>query len=427
MRFEGKKESKYLIDHQVNAGVSTPFIDELFVLGIILAPMTALRIYKFGPGEMLLIVWMILVLLGKNSCNIYTPGSLPITLIGRYQIANIIMMMVGMVMNFILYQGQTAVGTILTTFFTHAFMFIFSSCVFLYFDERELQGINLIIRKIVLRGAIIYGLLLLYALYINTHLLGIELWLGNRGYRFLGLALNPHQIAMITGVGIFFSLYLSSVEERLALKLFYYMFAFLWFIISLSLRSDTLTLTYIILLPLMIFLKILKSTKSEDIRSRNLFFMIGVVVLFTIALLPWIWNHLHNFVVTAGNGLGRLDLWVSGMSQFKEKPICFITGLGPGGNTGQFMTVTGNEIEAHNTYIQQILNSGVLIFLYYFYVIVELLKKPLEKNTFLFLSIMYFVVYGFGGNMNRRVLVWFTYTIAMILFEKTKDTEISEL
>ena len=90
------------------------------------------------------------------------------------------------------------------------------------------------------------------------------------------------------------------------------------------------------------------------------------------------------------------------------------------------MEITGHEMEAHNTYVQQILNSGIFICLYYIRMIFDLVKNPMEKNTFLVIAVMYFVLYGFGGNMNRRVMVWFTFTIALVLFEKTRDLEISE-
>jgi len=425
MDYKGNKKSKYLISDKESDNISTLITDEIFVWGIILAPMTALRLYKFGPGEILLIVWMILVFWGNNPSTIYNSGTLPITIIGKYQIANIIMMAIGMFVNLLVYKGQFETGTIITTFFTHSFMFLISSCIFLYFDERELEAIHSIIRKILFRGAVIYGILLAYALFINTHLFGISLWLGNQGYRFLGLALNPHQISMITGVGVFFSLYMSSTEKKVNMKLLYLILCFLWYVISLSLRSDTLTLTYIGILFITIFLKLLKGTKNIDVRRKNIFVITGITLVCILIFFPLLWRKLYGFVSEAGNGLGRLDLWASGMGQFIEKPICLITGLGPGGNTGQFMSVSGNEIEAHNTYIQQILNSGVFIFLYYIFMIYEILKKPLEKSTYLVVTVMYFVLYGFGGNMNRRVLMWFTYTIVMVLFEKTNNTEIS--
>lgn len=401
------------------------FQDELFVWGIVLAPMTALRVWKLGPGEILLSLWMLATFFGSNPSTKYQSGTLAFSMIGKYQLFNISMMTFGLIVNVILYHVTVSIGPNVTSLLTHFFVFLVSSCMVIYFEERPIVEINNVIRKIVIRGAIIYSALLLYAMFFGTSLFGVKLWLGSRGYRFLGLALNPHQIGMITGPGLIFSFYLIGTIREWWKKSLYILLAGIWFWISLSLRSDTLTISYVILVAMVLGLKLLKSTDDPELRHRNNIVIIITIGIVFVVLLPRLWNRLVDFISGAGNGLGRIELWQAGLGQFRDKPVCLFTGLGYDAGTGLFMK-SGNEIEAHNTYVQQILSGGIFVFISYSLMLFQLIKKPTEKNTWLVCLVMYFFLYGFGGNMNRRVLVWFTYTMVMILTEKTRNTEIAD-
>ena len=394
--------------------------NNLFIWGIIFAPMTALRIFKFGPGEVLLILCMLLMVYKQ-----YAAGSLIrlnfSTIISRYQIANLVMMMIGMGTRALFYQESTGISNSLTDIFSHVFMLLLAGSIITFLGQEDARKINRKIQKITIYGAALYGFLLFYARFINTSLFGHRLWLGYY-YRFLGLALNPHQIGMITGAGLFFSLYLANLPEtKTREKRLLFASAVIWFIVSLSLQSDTLTLCYILLVVIYLFLRIVKSGRDLYTRRINLSILFLVCLILFIVLLPRLTDLFVGFVSEAGNGLGRVELWISGLGQFAERPVCLFTGLGPGSGTGMFMSKSGNEIEAHNTYVQQILDSGIIICLFYWVMILNLLKGFLKNNTYLLLCVLYFVLYGFGGNMNKRVLVWFTYSIVYLLFKKENE------
>ena len=141
--------------------------------------------------------------------------------------------------------------------------------------------------------------------------------------------------------------------------------------------------------------------------------------------LPRLWNILTDFVMDGGNGEHRLKLWSSALNRLLDRPISLFVGLGPGGHTDMYMRASGNETETHNTYVQIAMNSGILILAYYITTIIMIIRRPFAKNTYLVLAVTYFILYGFGGNMNRRVLVWFTYAICWILFKKTQGMEVS--
>ena len=46
----------------IHKKIKLPFIDYFLIIGIVLAPMTGLRIWKIGPGEVLCLFWSIPVL-----------------------------------------------------------------------------------------------------------------------------------------------------------------------------------------------------------------------------------------------------------------------------------------------------------------------------------------------------------------------------
>ena len=401
-------------------------IDIVLIWGIILAPMTALRIFKYGPGEVLLIIWMLAVFIGDNHSTKYEPFSLPLNDISLYQLANLTMMFVGMIVNIFVYHGTVEIADAVVVFSTHFFMFLLSCCLFLYFEECPLEKIHKILSRIFVYGVFVYGVLLVYALYYDITLFGKSLWLGGRGYRFKGLANNPHQIGMITGSGLCFSLYLMSTSTRILNKILYFAATCGWFWISLSTRADTMTICYVLMGVFAVIILIPKITDNQEQRI-HIYLALFITSGLAFALnTPKIWRAFTTFVSEAGNGLGRIELWKSGLSQFQEKIICILTGLGPTGGSGIVKRYSGIEVEAHNTYVQQIINSGIFICIYYIGITLKMIRRPLEKNTFLIMAVVYFLLYGFGGNMNRRVLVWFTYSMVLILLEKTKGTKISK-
>lgn len=393
----------------------------IFIWGIIFAPMQALRVFKFGPGEILLILWMMTVFFKKG----HSSHGIVFNAINKYQLANLLMMILGMLVDIIIYGTRTRMSALVTDYLSHLFMFLLSISILNMFLDTEIDDINHVLSKIVVWGACVYGAMLLYGMYISGSLFGIRLWMSGNT-RFIGLTTNPHQLGMITGTGLFFSLYLMSTEISIIKKCFFLIIAGIWFWVSSSLKSDTMTVSYVICLASFLFLKTSKIEKNPLARRRNFVILTFFLIIEGLALSGKLVGILSDFISEAGNGEDRLVIWQTGFGQLLEKPLGFITGLGPGSHTGRYM-LSGNEIEAHNTYVQLVLDAGVFICIYYIITLFRIIKHPFAKNTYLILSVLYFALYGFGGNMNRRVLVWFTYTMVGIIFNKTEGTKISQV
>lgn len=383
--------------------------DFLLIWGIIFAPFTALRILKFGPGEILLIIWMVIEL-KKNF------SSIRLTFINYYQIYNLVVMAIGFCIEAAFYNKPFNMGIVID-YFSHIFMLLLVLSLIKFYRRCPLMRINEILKYISLWGAPLYFLLFLYGYFVSTYFLGVKMWLGNKT-RFMALALNPHQIGMITGAMIFFTLYLIEYNKKEKQRIYYYMIIIVWYFISLTLKSDTLKAVYILLLLFYIVLLILNQIQNTYYK-KNFLMLIFILALISLPFLlrPFV-DRFEKFVAEAGNGDGRLELWYYSLKRLSERPIGIIVGMGPGGNTGLYMVASGHEMEAHNTYVQQLLNGGISIVIFYFIMIYKLLKNFLHKNIYLVLNILYFVLYGCGGNMNRRALMWFTYATVFAIFEK---------
>ena len=213
-------------------------LDYVFATGIILAPYTALRVWKFGPGELLLIAWMVIVYCRRmqESKSSFIDINNPIT---SYQVANLFMMMLGMFVGVLFYNERQTVTDAVTDIFSHLFMLLLASTIFNEYNRRDVLYINCLLEVIVTLGAVIHGSMLLYARFVNNTLFGKVLWLGNQT-RFIGLAINPHQIGMIGGPGLFFALYLMSMTDNIWTKLRYILLAIVWFMVSDATKSDTM-------------------------------------------------------------------------------------------------------------------------------------------------------------------------------------------
>ena len=225
----------------------------------------------------------------------------PIT---SYQVANLFMMMLGMFVGVLFYNERQTVTDAVTDIFSHLFMLLLASTIFNEYNRRDVLYINCLLEVIVTLGAVIHGSMLLYARFVNNTLFGKVLWLGNQT-RFIGLAINPHQIGMIGGPGLFFALYLMSMTDNIWTKLRYILLAIVWFMVSDATKSDTMNASYV--LCFVAFL-IFKSSKVGGLRERR-YLPVLVICMLCLGIsfqLPRLWNILTDFVMDGGNGEHRL-------------------------------------------------------------------------------------------------------------------------
>lgn len=106
-----------------------------------------------------------------------------------------------------------------------------------------------------------------------------------------------------------------------------------------------------------------------------------------------------DFVLNDANGLGRFEIWGSGLNLIPVSPF---VGLGPAG----YVALAGGAVESHNTYIQVMLNVGLAGFVAFAYLMV-LLARRLRHDPYMFAALAFFCVYGIAGYVLRRPAFWF--------------------
>lgn len=385
--------------------------DWLLVIGVVLAPFTALRVFKFGPGEVLLIIWM-LIIFGKNSERIRYLW------LNVYQFANIAMMVVGGALAKVVYSEPLSITELLS----HVFMLLLSTMLVNYYQDSTQEKTQKLIKMINLIGLPLYAFLLVWGLFISNYFLGHNMWMSNRS-RFLALALNPHQIGMITGAMVFFTLFTGSIVKKRIVRIFYILCAVGWYVIGTYTNSSSMEISYLGSAIVVVYLGICRFYgKTEEKRRKALITLVIITLILCLVFFPTIKRMFLGWVSADANGNERLDLASSAFKVLNEKPTGYLFGLGPGSHTGRYMR-SGNEQEFHNTYVQLMVNSGFVIVLWYVLATLRIIRKPQEMNPFLVGVVVFFLLYGFGGNMNRRVWVWFTYTTVIALSQKENHNE----
>ena len=369
----------------------------LLILGLLAAPLTSLRVWKIGPGELLLFLWCLLVMIRRRY--------IVINLITKFWYIFIFLLTIGTLFgNAIITQRTMEIEEV----FTYVFFTLFITSLVTFFDGNN--NVQFILKRIYWLDLIFFTFLFLYGTYVGQSIFGMKLWFG--GVRFTGGALNPHQFAYTSGPMVIAGLYLASEKKSFLKKFLTYASVIPFFVMSIATLSATLTATFAILFFLFIFLSLTYDKNSQRRTKRIIIFSIIIIIIILVST-ENLYEIFINFVYSDPNGPGRFELWYDSINTWKLSPI---VGLGLYGSAG---AERGISIEAHNTYFQLLLNSGIIGLSLYLYFVYKLGKFTI-KSKHAFLMVMFFVLYGFGGYSFRRVYMWY-FTITAYYLVKTED------
>jgi len=369
----------------------------LLILGLLAAPLTSLRVWKIGPGELLLFLWCLLVMIRRRY--------IVINLITKFWYIFIFLLTIGTLFgNAIITQRTMEIEEV----FTYVFFTLFITSLVTFFDGNN--NVQFILKRIYWLDLIFFTFLFLYGTYVGQSIFGMKLWFG--GVRFTGGALNPHQFAYTSGPMVIAGLYLASEKKSFLKKFLTYASVIPFFVMSIATLSATLTATFAILFFLFIFLSLTYDKNSQRRTKRIIIFSIIIIIIILVST-ENLYEIFINFVYGDPNGPGRFELWYDSINTWKLSPI---VGLGLYGSAG---AERGIRTEAHNTYFQLLLNSGIIGLSLYLYFVYKLGKFTI-KSKHAFLMVMFFVLYGFGGYSFRRVYMWY-FTITAYYLVKTED------
>lgn len=376
--------------------------DYLLILGLVLAPMTELRIWKVGPSELLLMLWSTKYIRG------FFEGGLKHYLI-RFWLLFYLTITAGMLYCLIFYPRESSGVDGLFTWF---FMLYISLGVYAGMKKHSLSSILQILETVVILSAIWYFLLLMYSQRVSTHFLGARLWYAR--VRYTGGGSNPHQMAILSLGLMFVSFYfLCRVKLSLPKKTLHAacMGAHLYYLFLT--RSTTAWMAMAATYAVGFVLLVLLLQRGVRDRQVTVILLSAFSLLLVMVAFTQLYEKFYNWVAKDPNGLHRFQLFAYVLDPLSKN---FLFGLGDG-------THSNNGIsEFHNTYLEIIGMSGligVIIFVLFTYRLI----KNLWHDPFLLLLPLAYYVYGFAGFGLRRLPYWVLTVMMIAISEKIPKTE----
>ena len=364
--------------------------DWLLILGLMLAPMTGLRVWKIGPAEVLVFLW----------CLRFFP---------RQIIPN------GDLLRFFLeFLGCMAIGTVIGLYRVPEEVVLSGWPTWLYLMfvslgmYQGLRGNSLAYNEKLLTRFATLAVLWQLLLYILANaglrsILGAPLWYY---YRYSGGGTNPHQVAvMMCGLVFIFA------REAFAGRhvLWNVLLAAAGVMILLATESSTgvLALVFGAMIGLMVFFN-----RGTSPQRRLVLIVIELLLGAAILLVLYrvIYRFAYDWVANDTNGLGRLAIFSQISRSFRLSPFF---GLGP----GMHSRANGGLIEYHNTYLEVLAASGLLGFIAFGLFTIRLLDKARVDISFLpVITAMY--AYGIAGFAMRRLVYWGIIVSILVLSEQ---------
>ncbi len=376
-----------------NRNVKTDGWDWILVIGLSMAPMTSLRIWKIGPAELLCAIWCIRYL---------SLRSIKLTHVMKFFAGFIIFMLIGTVIS--LYKssvGLSEVGII-----TWIYLGLISCISYSALSEHSGAYIESLADKFSCVSVIVYFTLYLYSVTVSRSLFGLNLWYGGR--RFSPLGTNPHQIAVFMSALPF--LFIRNAVHR---KNTWRNLICAAICVFLMIQTESSTGIIALVTGFASLIVVLSLRIHTDARKKFALLLVEAALAALIILVFWsdIYDFIYNWIASDSNGLGRISIFSHIGDTFRESPLF---GLGPGMHSE---TTRGGSIEYHCTYLEILAASGIagtLVFI--IFSIKEF--KTLLKDPYLLPVMFALYAYGISGFAMRRLAYWGLTVFALLLAEK---------
>lgn len=363
--------------------------DLLLIVGLCLAPMTGLRIWKVGPAELLCFIWG----LRYFPKRIYRINS-----ITRFFCTFLGAMLIGTIIGYIIAPNEL----VLNDWFTWIFLTYIALAMYEGLIEYDLEYNEKLLNCFCFISAIWYLVLYLYSIYVSKSFLGAPLWY--IGVRYTGGAQNPHQVAVLM-CGITFCFLRNIIKKRLIVP------SGIGLIVAVFIECQTASSTGIaaIFLGILAMIMVLTIYRLNSISAKvcilTLELLIGVAVL--AFAYPIIYRYFYTWLSSDSNGIGRLTLFSQIGNAFEKSPIF---GLGPGMHALWGMDTK----EFHNTYLEIIAATGIVGFLAFLILTVRSIKTLLYDPTFIPVLV---AIYGYGlaGFAMRRLAYWGVFIFIIVI------------
>lgn len=367
--------------------------DWILIIGLTMAPMTSLRIWKIGPAELLCVVWCL---------RYFSLRTVKLTHVLRFFAGLIIFMIIGTVIGIYKESGIIAKAGILTWIYLGLI-----SCVsYSALSEHSGAYLESMVDKFACISVIIYFMLYLYSITVSRSLFGYQLWYG--GKRFSPLGTNPHQLAVFMSALPF--LFIRNAIHRKSILRNLICAAICVF---LMIQTESSTGIIALITGFASSIVILSLRIHTDARKKFALLLLEAALAALIILVFWsdIYGFIYDWIASDSNGLGRISIFSHISDTFKESPLF---GLGPGMHAE---TTSGGNMEYHCTYLEILAATGIAGTLVFIVFSVREFKSLL-KDPYLLPIMFALYAYGISGFAMRRLAYWGLTVFALLLAEK---------
>lgn len=370
--------------------------DWILIIGITLAPMNELRVWKVGPSELILAIWSL------RSFYSILDLSLQNYLV-KFWLVFLIVISAGTLYGVHFYPNETNASGLLT----YVFFALISIGIYTGLRTQTKGKIRKIMQTIGVAASCWYMFLYIYSLTISKEFIGTHLWYAN--LRFTAGADNPHQIGVtIACVGFLNVVQIFDKNTRVQQKILPIVCSVFSFIIARATQSSTLVVAYVITFLLFVYYLSFRSLKSS--RDKWIAFSLVVIALaLGIGLFrDYLYDMIYEWIADDPNGLGRINIFASIDISIRKN---WLFGLGPG------IHAMNGYIEYHNSYLEILAMGGVIGLTIFISFTVQLFKDLIKEPSLIFvIAPVYF--YGLAGFSMRRSIFWVMVAILIAYSEK---------
>lgn len=363
--------------------------DWLLIAGLCLAPMTGLRVWKVGPGEVLCLLWGIRYLLKAKSLK---------SSLSTFFVLFVSAMLIGSVIGYIVAPEELRSVDLLTW----VYLGIIAVSLYEGIKSKPPLYVETLFYTFAQVAALWNLFLFLYSRFVSNVFFGSPLWY--HGVRFSGGSTNPHQIAVLL-CGLTFVFLRSILKKERVIR------SVVLLTVSVYLMLMTASSTGI--LSIALGMAVAAYFFTADLFPRRKFgamLVLTVIILLVILVFArFFYRQFMDWVAEDRNGLGRISIFSSFGEAFAKSPIF---GLGPGTHG------IGGTIEFHNTYLEILAASGIIGGIILIVYSINLFKSTLTTDWKLFPILVSMYAYGLAGFAMRRIVFWGLVSFVTVIAEQ---------
>lgn len=376
-----QQQMQYHVQHK------KPFIaywDWVLIIGLTLAPMTDLRIWKIGPGEGLVVIWCMRF--------IYKVFSEPFNnLFSRFWLVFLPIIALGSGFCMLFYPAEGSFSDLMT----YLFFFAVTSGILAGLKEKSAREIKNILYTLGIVASFWFMFLYVYSKTVSTTIWGARIWYYRT--RFTGGANNPHQVAVLISA-VFFLNIIQIIDpvSKLPWKIVSFASCVFCFVIASATKSSTLIVA--VVSTTLVFFYYMAINRISTKSGRWIATSVLIIIFALLIGLFWekLLEMLMEWIESDANGVGRFEIFESITDMLRKN---WLFGLGPGTHG------LDGTIEFHNAYLEILAMGGVLGLGIFILFSVRLFSVLMVEPP-VFFCVVPIYAYGMGGFAMRRLVFW---------------------